>query len=144
MSARTQARFTAALLAACVVASATAGGRAAGRDVHGSPPEASRTGIASVYAHRLDGRLTASGERYDPDALTAAHASLPFGTQVRVTNVRNRRSVIVRINDRGPYVRNRIIDLTPRAATAIGFSTRGIGRVRLDIMGMAADAGGAN
>ena len=78
------------------------------------------SGIASVYAY--SGGKTASGERAQPGALTAAHRTLPFGTQVRVTNKRNGRSVTVRINDRGPFVRGRVIDLTPAAARALGFS----------------------
>jgi rare lipoprotein A len=78
------------------------------------------SGIASVYAYR--GGKTASGERAEPSALTAAHKSLPFGARVRVTNRKNGRSVVVRINDRGPFVRGRIIDLTPAAARELGFS----------------------
>jgi rare lipoprotein A len=78
------------------------------------------TGIASIYAYA--GEKTASGERAQPGGLTAAHKTLPFGTRVRVTNKRNGRSVVVRINDRGPYVRGRVIDLTPAAARALGFS----------------------
>ncbi len=79
-----------------------------------------QTGIASIYAYK--GEKTANGERAQAGALTAAHRSLPFGTRVRVTNKRNGRSVIVRINDRGPFVRGRIIDLTPAGARALGFS----------------------
>jgi rare lipoprotein A len=78
-----------------------------------------QTGIASVYAY--SGERTASGERVSPGALTAAHRTLPFGARVRVTNQRNGRSVVVRINDRGPFVRGRIIDLTPAGAHALGF-----------------------
>ena len=78
------------------------------------------SGIASVYAY--SGQRTASGERAQPNGLTAAHRTLPFGTRVRVTNNRNGRSVVVRINDRGPFVRGRVIDLTPAAAQALGFS----------------------
>ena len=78
------------------------------------------SGIASVYAYR--GGKTASGERANPSALTAAHRTLPFGTHVTVTNKKNGKSVTVRINDRGPFVRGRIIDLTPAAASALGFS----------------------
>ena len=74
------------------------------------------TGIASVYAY--SGGKTASGERANPGGLTAAHRTLKFGTQVRVTNRRNRRNVVVRINDRGPFVRGRVIDITPAAARA--------------------------
>src|SRR5262245_41616285 len=76
--------------------------------------------IAPIYGY--GGSPTASGERAQPDALTAAHRSLPFGTRVLVTNHRNGRSVIVRINDRGPFVRGRIIDVTPAAARSLGFS----------------------
>ena len=79
-----------------------------------------QSGIASVYGYR--GGKTANGERVSPHQFTAAHKSLPFGTRVRVTNRRNGRSVVVRINDRGPFVRGRIIDLTPAGAQALGFS----------------------
>jgi len=79
-----------------------------------------QSGIASVYAY--SGERTASGERAQPSGLTAAHRTLPFGTRVRVTNKSNGRTVVVRINDRGPFVRGRIIDLTPAAARVLGFS----------------------
>jgi rare lipoprotein A len=79
-----------------------------------------QSGIASVYAY--SGERTASGERAQPNGFTAAHRTLPFGTRVRVTNKNNGRSVMVRINDRGPFVRGRVIDLTPAAAHALGFS----------------------
>ena len=78
-----------------------------------------------MYGNKADGyagRRTASGERVSSGALTAAHRSLPFGTMVRVTNTRNSKSVVVRINDRGPFVRGRVIDLTPAGASAIGMS----------------------
>jgi rare lipoprotein A len=78
------------------------------------------SGIASIYAY--SGERTANGERAQPSGLTAAHRSLPFGTRVRVTNKSNGRSVVVRINDRGPFVRGRIIDLTPAAARVLGFN----------------------
>ncbi len=77
-------------------------------------------GVASVYAYR--GEKTANGEFARPHGLTAAHRTLPFGTKVRVTHKRNGKSVVVRINDRGPFIKGRVIDLTPRAASAIGFS----------------------
>ena len=77
-------------------------------------------GMASVYGYK--GGKTASGERSNPGQLTAAHKSLPFGTVVKVTNKKNGRTVMVRINDRGPFVRGRIIDLTPAAASQLGFS----------------------
>jgi rare lipoprotein A len=91
-----------------------------------------QSGVASVYSTE-SGRSTASGSRLNPGALTAAHRSLPFGTKVRVTNNNNGRSVVVTINDRGPFVRGRVIDLTPAGARALGFS--GLTRVKLDIIG---------
>jgi rare lipoprotein A len=90
-----------------------------------------QSGIASVYAY--DGGRTASGERASPGALTAAHRTLPFGTMVRVTNNRTGRSVVVRINDRGPFVAGRVIDMTPAGAHALGFS--GLASVTLDVVG---------
>jgi rare lipoprotein A len=82
------------------------------------------SGIASVYGagDGHAGKKTASGERMNPSAMTAAHRTLPFGSHVRVTNKRNGRSVTVRINDRGPFVRGRVIDLSPAAARALGFA----------------------
>jgi rare lipoprotein A len=91
----------------------------------GVPAATAMEGIASVYGFKGDrhsGGKTASGERLNPNGLTAAHRSFPFGTMVRVTHKRNGRSVVVRINDRGPFIRGRIIDLSPRAAAALGFS----------------------
>jgi rare lipoprotein A len=79
-----------------------------------------QSGIASIYGYT--GSRTASGERAHPRGLTAAHRSLPFGTRVQVTNKRNGRSVTVRINDRGPFIRGRVIDLTPAGASVLGFS----------------------
>jgi rare lipoprotein A len=89
-----------------------------------------QSGIAAVYSYR--GGRTASGEASHPDGLTAAHRTLPFGTMVRVTNRRNGRSVLVRINDRGPFTRGRVIDVTPAAAQRLGFS--GLVPVSLDIV----------
>ena len=88
-----------------------------------------QSGIASVYS----GGRTANGERAHPHRLTAAHRYLPFGTMVRVTNKRNGKSVVVRINDRGPFIRGRVIDLTPAGARALGFS--GLAPVVLNIDG---------
>ena len=87
------------------------------------------SGIASVYAY--SGSKTASGERANPGALTAAHRTLAFGTHVRVTNRRNGRTVPVRINDRGPFMRGRVIDITPAGARALGFS--GLAPVNLEV-----------
>lgn len=89
-------------------------------------------GKASYYGARHHGKRTASGERFDQHALTAAHRSLPFGTRVRVTNLRNQRSVVVRINDRGPYARGRIIDLSRQAARQLGMLSAGVVPVRVE------------
>jgi rare lipoprotein A len=91
-----------------------------------------QTGGASYYHPSLDGRMTANGETFDNGALTAASLTLRFGTRVRVTNLVNAKSVVVTINDRGPYVAGRIIDLTHRAALALGFVQRGVTRVRVE------------
>jgi rare lipoprotein A len=92
-------------------------------------------GIASWYGPGFHGRQTANGERFNQNEMTAAHRSLPFGTKVRVTNSNNGRSVIVRINDRGPYVGNRLIDLSAAAAQAIGLQSSGVGPVNIEILG---------
>jgi rare lipoprotein A len=100
--------------------------------VVGAPLVASaQSGIASIYAY--SGSRTASGEHMSPGGLTAAHRTLPFGTMVRVTNQSSGRSVVVRINDRGPFIRGRIIDLSPAAARALGFS--GLANVSVDVVG---------
>jgi rare lipoprotein A len=98
--------------------------------VFGLPMAASaQNGVASVYS----GGLTANGEHASPRGLTAAHRTLPFGTHVLVTNQRTGRSVVVRINDRGPFVRGRVIDVTPAAAHALGFS--GLAPVTITVLG---------
>jgi rare lipoprotein A len=91
-------------------------------------------GSASYYAAKFDGRRTASGERFDNGAMTAAHRTLPFGTLVRVTNLANGRSVIVRINDRGPFSRGRMIDVSRAAASELGLVARGHGMVELAVI----------
>ena len=88
-------------------------------------------GKASYYSNRHHGRRTASGERFDMHALTAAHKTLPFGTRVRVRSVHTGKEVVVRINDRGPYAHQRIIDLSHAAATALGVAHRGVTEVHL-------------
>jgi rare lipoprotein A len=95
-----------------------------------SPLANAQSGIASIYAYRSE--KTANGEHVTPNAMTAAHRTLPFGSKVRVTNLRNGRSTIVRINDRGPFVRGRIIDVTPAAARVLGFN--GLAPVKLDVL----------
>ena len=91
-------------------------------------------GIASVYANAFQGRRTASGDRYDRRRLTAAHRGLPFGTRLRVTNLANDRSVIVTVNDRGPFRRGRIVDLSRRAAREIALGAEGLTRVRVEVI----------
>ena len=86
-----------------------------------------QAGIASFYGPGFHGRRTASGERFDQRAMTAAHRTLPFGTRVRVVNIGNGKAVVVRISDRGPFVRGRVIDLSAGAARAIG--VKGLGKV---------------
>jgi rare lipoprotein A len=92
-------------------------------------------GKASWYGPGFDGRLTANGETYDQQEMTAAHPHLEFGTKVKVTNLQNGRSVIVRINDRGPFIRDRIIDLSAAAARALNMMSSGVAPVRLTILG---------
>lgn len=91
-------------------------------------------GEASYYGHELAGNRTANGERFNPSDLTAAHRSLPMGTRLRVTNISNGRSVIVRVNDRGPFVRSRIIDVSLEAARQIRMVGSGKAQVRLEIL----------
>ncbi len=97
-------------------------------------PKPYQVGTASWYGSYFHGRPTASGEPYNMYDLTAAHRSLPLGTWVRVTNLRNGRAVIVRINDRGPYVAPRIIDVSYSVARILEFKARGLQRVRLDVV----------
>lgn len=97
-------------------------------------PESKQTGLAAFYHMTFQGRRTASGESFDHSELTAAHKTLPFGTLVRVINLHNKRSVIVRVNDRGPVQADRVIDVTRRAAGLLGFLHRGMTRVALEIL----------
>jgi rare lipoprotein A len=120
------------LAAACICMIAAA--------ANGASPLPQQEGLASVYGKQFNGRSTASGERYDSRALTAAHRTLPLRTNIRVTNLENGKSVRVRINDRGPHVRGRIVDLSSSAAAALGFST-GVARVRIGILSYPARAG---
>jgi rare lipoprotein A len=102
------------------------------------PPAPARyveVGTASWYGHQHDGARTASGERFNMNAMTAAHRTLAFGTIVRVTNLENQRSVRVRINDRGPHVAGRILDLSAAAARGLGITEKGVARVRIEEVG---------
>ena len=92
------------------------------------------TGMASYYHDSLEGKPTASGEPYKASAMTAAHPSLPFNTQLKVTNLGNGRSVIVRVNDRGPFAKNRILDVSRAAAKELDFLDKGVARVQIEIL----------
>jgi len=94
-----------------------------------------QAGVASVYHKKFANRRTASGQRMNLHAMSAAHRTLPFGTRVRVHNKHNGKSVVVRINDRGPFVRGRVIDLSPAAASSLGFS--GLAPVNLEVLASA-------
>lgn len=115
-----RAAVTAATLAFCLHSFLASAGAATAQQ-----------GLASYYRH---GKRTASGEPFNPAAFTAAHRHLPFGTRVRVTDVKSGRSVVVRINDRGPFHRARIIDLSLGAARAIGLHRSGVAKVRIEIL----------
>lgn len=124
--------------------------RGGGRDQVGKPyqvagkwyypkedPKYTRTGSASWYGDAFHGRLTANGEIYDKEHLTAAHPTMPLPSYARVTNVENGSSVVVRVNDRGPYHGNRVIDLSQRAADMLGYRTAGTARVKVEYVGRA-------
>src|SRR5579871_53994 len=95
------------------------------------------TGIASWYGPTFYGHTTANGERYDPNGLTAAHRTLPLPVNVRVTNLDNGKSLVVRVNDRGPFTKGRIIDLSERAASLLGYKANGTARVRVTFVSRA-------
>lgn len=103
-----------------------------------TPPDPPATtlgeGVASYYHPALAGRKTANGERYADEAMTAAHRELPFGSQVRVTRVATGKSVVVRINDRGPFRAKRVIDLSREAARRLGILHAGLAKVRLELL----------
>ena len=90
--------------------------------------------MASYYGRRFHGRRTANGETFDMNGYTAAHKTLPFGTMLRVTNPRSGKSVVVRVNDRGPFVRGRDLDVSRRAAEELGLIRRGHGSVEVEIL----------
>lgn len=92
-------------------------------------------GLVSWYGEQFHARPTASGELFDASAMTMAHPTLPFGTKVRVTNLRNGRSVVLRVNDRGPFIGARIADLSQAAASALGMLRRGIAHARIEVVG---------
>ena len=106
---------------------------------YGGPAKTTQVGWASWYGKRHQGRITASGERFSRGQLTAAHRSLPMGTKVKVTNLRTKQQVVVKINDRGPYGggKRRIIDLSEAAATRVGIREHGTERVEVVVVGNA-------
>ena len=118
------------LLGACALLSLLAG--CASHDI--DPRGYDQTGTASYYGARHHGKRTASGEPFDQHGLTAAHRQLPFGTRVLVTNLSNIKSVVVRINDRGPHTRGRLIDLSRQAAEQLGMLRSGTAKVRVQGM----------
>jgi rare lipoprotein A len=99
-------------------------------------PGHTQDGVASYYHDRFHGRKTASGAAYNKNALSAAHKSLPLGTEVRVTDARSGKSVIVKINDRGPYAKGRVIDLSRAAAREIGLTKKGLAKVKVEVLNM--------
>ncbi|CFX55928.1 Rare lipoprotein A (fragment) [Candidatus Filomicrobium marinum] len=100
-------------------------------------PNYDKVGIASWYGSDFHGRLTANGEIYDQNRLTAAHPTLPLPSNVRVTNMTNGRSIVVRVNDRGPFLHDRVIDLSRSAAHHLGFANKGLAKVRVTYLGPA-------
>lgn len=128
-----------ALASLCALAltatSSDAGSRKNPRDANASIFSASRSfsGKASYYGSE-SGNRTASGERFNPNGMTAAHRTLPFGTKLRVTEPRSGRSVIVTVNDRGPFVRGRVLDLSTGAARALGITGRGVGHIVAEVI----------
>jgi rare lipoprotein A len=94
-----------------------------------TPPAPIQTGVASYYAPELAGKPTASGEPFEPDAHTAASRTLPLGTTAKVTNTETGQSVTVEVNDRGPYAKNRVLDVSPKAAEHLGFKDDGVAKV---------------
>jgi rare lipoprotein A len=99
-----------------------------------APKEKSETGLASWYGQEFQGNTTANGEVFDLNGLTAAHPTLPFGTTIRVTNLKNNEKIVLRVNDRGPYIARRVIDVSWAAAKRLGFVRSGASPVRVEVM----------
>ena len=119
------------LLGACALLSLLAGCASTDTvDPHGYD----KTGVASYYGSKHQGKRTASGERFNQHGLTAAHRQLPFGTRVKITNLNNDRSCVVRVNDRGPYSRGRLIDVSREAAEQLGMLRSGTAKVRVQAL----------
>jgi rare lipoprotein A len=128
-------KFSTIVLLAAFTPAYTAGGSTPLKSKwHGPTRVVVQYGIASWYAAPQGPGLTASGEMFNERDLTAAHRNLPFGTRVRVTNLQNGRSIVVRINDRGPFVPSRLIDLSKAAARRLAFSRRGLAHVKVAVV----------
>ena len=102
--------------------------------VYAANPGDTQSGIASYYHDSLHGNKTASGQVYDRNRMSAAHKTLPLGSKVRVTDVKSGKSIVVRVNDRGPFVKGRIIDLSRKAAQELGIVRKGISRVKVEVL----------
>jgi len=102
--------------------------------VWAAPPGTTQQGIASYYHDSLHGNKTASGQRYDRNRLSAAHKTLPLGSQVRVTNLDTGEKIVVKVNDRGPFIRGRIIDLSRQAARQLDMIEDGLARVKIEVL----------
>jgi rare lipoprotein A len=113
----------------------TTGLQAETNEVPPAKPASKDKGNASFYAKRLAGQKTASGEPYDPAALTAAHRTLPLGTKVKVVNPKNQKSVVVTVNDRGPVPKSRILDVSSAAADALDMKKSGVTKVETEVVG---------
>ncbi|MDB6051380.1 MAG: RplA family protein [Pseudomonas sp.] len=118
------------LFSACALLTLLAG--CAGHDI--DPRGYNETGSASYYGARHQGKRTASGERFDQNSMTAAHRHLPFGTRLLITNLGNAKSVEVRVNDRGPHTRGRLIDVSRKAAEQLGMLGSGVAQVRVQAL----------
>jgi rare lipoprotein A len=148
ITARKDARPSLGLLLACAMFALALPGAAARAERQSSTPGVAeitsaigrgiatvQEGVVSWYGAQFHNRKTASGERFDKGAMTMAHPNLPFGTVARVTNLRNGRSVVVRVNDRGPFVGKRIADLSQAAADELGMLRKGLAKVRIEVLG---------
>jgi rare lipoprotein A (peptidoglycan hydrolase) len=133
----------AALASICCIAAGAAGAEVLppAHPQTQTPPRFSDIGMASWYGGEFHGRQTADGEIFDTRSISAAHRTLPLPCYARVTNLRNGRSIIVRVNDRGPFIRGRILDVSARVARLLEFSQPGLAKVRIDYVGKAAPAG---
>ncbi|CUS79652.1 rare lipoprotein A [Candidatus Kryptobacter tengchongensis] len=127
------------IISAFVFNSCTSAVRYSTQDTSFKNSEKVQVGVASYYGVEFHGRPTTSGETYDMNALTAAHPTLPIGTLVKVTNLANNKSVIVRINDRGPFKKNRIIDVSYEAAKQLGFINDGTALVKIEVIELPKD-----